>query len=1327
MTSLALRPRVGHLFRVLLAATAGAALACSASGQVVISQTWGGSSFQALGPNADCVELFNRGSAPVNFSTSGWTLQLATGTGTVWGVVPLTGTIQPGGYYLVQIGNTSVTGTAIPTPDQVAIQTTDYLLSSTGKAALVSNATALAGACPLPNAAILDFVSINGTCFEGTGPAPAGQTGTNPPTGQRRKNGGCTDTDNNAADWELVTPPVLRNSSSPGASGGVFVAASPSVNPVNAGGSVTLNVSVSACAGAGPTITGVTGDLTAFGLGAAVAFTGGPPTWSFVLNVPVSQAGATYSIPLSATDGTNTYAGAASLRVIGPPPANDLCAGARILATFPATLTDDNTTATADADPGTCNTGTAGNFGVWYVITPTTPGSVIINETSTQDIASGVWVIPSANDPLTDCSTIAGTAATICNAAENFGFAVTPGNRYYIQLGAASTTAPTVPIAGSIDFVSVAPANDACVNATDLTGATFPSAFSIDNRFANDDVDPGTCTTPTVGQQGVWFRLTAATNGVIQLNETGTQDIAWGVWQVAGAGVPASDCSGFSSGNSVFCSGTDTAQNVQAIAGNTYYIQLSNASTTSTPLVAAAGSINFVLAPASDVCSGATVIPATVATTPQQFLVDNSAASSDPIDIGACNLSTLTNATNGVWFRYSHTGPAATMLLNEVSTQNIATGVWDVDTTGATCPTAGPATVCDANEAFTFAVLPGRTYFILIHTDSATVSTIPIDVTFSLLTPPANDDCPTAISLATLPAAFAIDNRGAVSGALDPGTCTTATVANFDVWFRYDATAAGILQVAETSPQDIVTAAWTSPTASAVCPTSGAPTVACVTGDIHNIVVAAGTTYFIQVSQTLTTLPAAALSLRFAFFPVPPTNDECAGAVNLPGTGVFSLSNVGATTGVSNTPIACPTTSLAMNNDTWYRWVAPASGTLALNTRTMPTAFSGRYALYDGAASPGTCPSAGGPLGCNLFAVSSSTAALTAPVVGGNVYYLQIASQTAGSTGVVDVELVLDPTDAERCCIGASGCTLVGPTYCAQIGGIAGGAGSVCAAIGTTVSSYTGAGGAIPDGSTGTSQGQYLSSITVPDIFTIDTLEVEIAFAHTHAGDILIELSRGADSIVLSNRGRRNATPAGLASPDFVNTGVYTFTDSATGSVFDQIGLITVNPIPPGPYRPASILGVSPSLREVFNGRPAAGVWSLRILDQVGVDTGTVTSWTLRLTRGTDQCVPSTVVCCRGVTCATVANAAACTAPAGVGIRVLGSGTTSCAGQSAINDGCCYADFNKSGVKDVADIFAYLSAWFANSPFSDVGGDGTGTRDVSDIFQFLSGWFAGCA
>jgi len=54
----------------------------------------------------------------------------------------------------------------------------------------------------------------------------------------------------------------------------------------------------------------------------------------------------------------------------------------------------------------------------------------------------------------------------------------------------------------------------------------------------------------------------------------------------------------------------------------------------------------------------------------------------------------------------------------------------------------------------------------------------------------------------------------------------------------------------------------------------------------------------------------------------------------------------------------------------------------------------------------------------------------------------------------------------------------------------------------------------------------------------------------------------------------------------------------------------------------------------------------------------------------------------------------------------------------------CPADFDCSGVRDVSDIFAFLSAWFSSARGSDF--DASSTRDVSDIFAFLSSWFAGC-
>lgn len=52
----------------------------------------------------------------------------------------------------------------------------------------------------------------------------------------------------------------------------------------------------------------------------------------------------------------------------------------------------------------------------------------------------------------------------------------------------------------------------------------------------------------------------------------------------------------------------------------------------------------------------------------------------------------------------------------------------------------------------------------------------------------------------------------------------------------------------------------------------------------------------------------------------------------------------------------------------------------------------------------------------------------------------------------------------------------------------------------------------------------------------------------------------------------------------------------------------------------------------------------------------------------------------------------------------------------------CPADHDQSGVVEVADIFAFLEAWFAG----DADFDESGQTEVPDIFAFLEAWFAGC-
>lgn len=196
----------------LLAAVFAAPLVLASTSGVVISQVYGGGAATSGSPSFkyDYVELFNAGSAPVNLT--GYSLQYGSATGTGnWSVSALNNlanpVLAPGRYLLIrQNSGTGALGADITTQDGTGTLT---MAAASGKVALVSNTTALNGANP-SGGALVDLVgygSSNG--FEGAATPVLNST-----TSAQRKNNGCTDSDNNAADFSLGTP-TLRNSATP--------------------------------------------------------------------------------------------------------------------------------------------------------------------------------------------------------------------------------------------------------------------------------------------------------------------------------------------------------------------------------------------------------------------------------------------------------------------------------------------------------------------------------------------------------------------------------------------------------------------------------------------------------------------------------------------------------------------------------------------------------------------------------------------------------------------------------------------------------------------------------------------------------------------------------------------------------------------------------------------------------------------------------------------------------------------------------------------------------------------------------------------------------
>jgi hypothetical protein len=203
---------LGSLLAAVVGA-AGAPDARAASASVVISQVYGGGGNAGAPFRNDFVELFNRGAATV--ALDGWSIQYASATGTALfasnPVVPLSGSLAPGQYYLVQLAG-GATGAPLPAPDAIG---SIAMAAGAGKTVLARTTAGLpcnGGSTPCPPAALAHIVDLVGygssSFFEGSGPAPAPGNA----TAARRAGDGAVDSDDNARDF-AVGSPEPRNTS----------------------------------------------------------------------------------------------------------------------------------------------------------------------------------------------------------------------------------------------------------------------------------------------------------------------------------------------------------------------------------------------------------------------------------------------------------------------------------------------------------------------------------------------------------------------------------------------------------------------------------------------------------------------------------------------------------------------------------------------------------------------------------------------------------------------------------------------------------------------------------------------------------------------------------------------------------------------------------------------------------------------------------------------------------------------------------------------------------------------------------------------------------
>lgn len=296
---------------LLLLCVALATTASAASPNVVISQVYGGGGNSGATYRNDFIELFNRGTSTV--SLTGWSVQYASSAGTTWAVTPLSGSIEPGQYYLVQQSAGAGGTVSLPAPDAIG----SIAMSATaGKVALVSSTAALTGACPA--AAAVDFVGFGSANCSETAPTPTLSN----TTAALRASNGCTDSDNNSADFATGAPNP-RNRASSRTTCAVSNAA-PTINPpANPIATVTENAAPFDVSLTGSDDNGVYNWAATPGSGiATVTMSGGQGTATATFRVTLQTAFAgTASFTASLSDGVNAGATqAVNIAVTNAPP-----------------------------------------------------------------------------------------------------------------------------------------------------------------------------------------------------------------------------------------------------------------------------------------------------------------------------------------------------------------------------------------------------------------------------------------------------------------------------------------------------------------------------------------------------------------------------------------------------------------------------------------------------------------------------------------------------------------------------------------------------------------------------------------------------------------------------------------------------------------------------------------------------------------------------------------------------------------------------------------------------------------------------------------------
>ena len=606
--------------------------------------------------------------------------------------------------------------------------------------------------------------------------------------------------------------------------------------------------------------------------------------------------------------------------------ANDDCSGAVTLAVSNVcTAPVNGTVAGASqslAPTAACGVGLTTATDVWYSFTATSTSHLVTlapRFAAILDVRAGTCAASTS----IFCTTIANNNT----AAVNVG-SLSSGQTYFIRVYPATNTPPSgisSTFALCIGQGAVGPPNDECVGAIPVpvqAPGVCTGQISADNTSATDSPGLPVPTCANYRGRDLWFSVVVPASGGLTVQT---------VVPAAGNDVGDTGMNMYSGtcGNltSIGCD-DDAAGNFKSLLsftgrtpGEVLYVRVWSYNNATSGNIALCATV--LTPPANDDCAGAISLPVTTSCAVPVTGTVSGATQSLPA--AACGNAAI---ANDVWYSFVANGTSQT-----VAFSGSFGAVIDVRSGTCAASTSVFCGIALTGQGLVMGGLTsGQTYFLRLYANGI-VSPSPASSAFSLCLTAApvaavNDDCNAAVAVAVV-AGCTTSTNGTVLGAsqsLPPtANCGTGVTTAADVWYRFVASA----------PTQFITLnarfAAVLDVRAGTCASSA--TVSCAgifantaTGTVVGGLTT-GQTYFIRIYANGPIQPApanATFTLCVSPAPVPPSNDDCAGAIAVPVTAACAAPVNGTVEAASQSlpPTAGCGLANILTQDVWYSFLA---------------------------------------------------------------------------------------------------------------------------------------------------------------------------------------------------------------------------------------------------------------------------------------------------------------------------------------------------------------------------------------------------------------------